>query len=129
MNGNLPVGAVSPLSLSVPGYSTRAPAPPASARSFGAVLAGSPAPGPLPSAPTQAMHDAARTRSLIPLATRLPVAAGEQFAGRALAAADLTVASWLPVTERLAVPVAATRDQANAIVPPDPMSRRVLGRL
>ena len=48
MNGNLPVGAVSPLSLSVPGYSTRAPAPPASARSFGAVLAGSPAPGPLP---------------------------------------------------------------------------------
>jgi hypothetical protein len=128
MNGNLPVGAVSPLSLSVPGYSARAPAP-ASARSFGAVLAGSPAPGPLPSAPTQVLHDAARTRSLIPLATRLPVAAGEQFAGRALAAADLTVAGWPPVTERLAVSVAATRDQAHAIVPPDPMSRRVLGRL
>ena len=130
MNGNLPVGTVSPLPFSTPAYSTGTSAP-VSARSFGAVLAGAPSPAPAPRAPAGAMHDVARTQPLIPLATRLPVAAGEQFTGRSLAAADLSVAGWPPVTERVAVPVAsvATPDQTAAILPPDRMSRWVPGRV
>ncbi len=127
MNGNLPVGTVSPLPFSTPAYSTGTSAP-VSARSFGAALAGAPSPAPAPRASAAAMHDVARTQ---PLATRLPVAAGEQFAGRSLAAADLSVAGWPPVRERVAVPVAsaATLDQTAAILPPDRMSRWVPGRV
>ncbi len=130
MNGHLPVGTVSSLPLSAPAHSAGSAAP-ASTRSFASVLAGSPAPGPRSGAPTEFLPGAARTQPLIPLATCLPVAAGEQFAGRSLAAADLSVAGWPPVTERVAVPVAtaATLDQTAAILPPDRMSRWVPGRV
>jgi len=130
MNGKLPVGTVSPLPFSAPAYSGGTAAP-VSARSCGVVLAGAPSPAPAPRASAGAMHDAARTQPLIPLATRLPVAAGDSFAGRALAVADLSVAGWPPVMGRAAVPVAsaAPLDQAAAILPPDRMSRWVPGRV
>ncbi len=130
MSGNLPIGAISPLPFSAPAYRTGTSAP-VSARSFASVLAGAPSPAPAPGASAGGMHDAARAQRLIPLAIRLPVAAGEQFAGRALAAADLSVALWPPVTERVAVPVAtaATSDQVDAIQPPDRMSRLLPGRV
>jgi hypothetical protein len=130
MSGNLPIGANSPLPFSAPAYRAGTSAP-VSARSFASVLAGAPSPAPAPGASAGGMHDAARAQPLIPLAIRLPVAAGEQFAGRALAAADLSVALWPPVTERVAVPVAtaATSDQAHAIQPPDRMSRLLPGRV
>ncbi len=128
MSSNLPIGANSPRPFSAPAYGAGT-SPPVSARSFAAVLAGAPSPAPVPSAPTGVVQDASRTQSLIPLAMRLPVAAGEQFAGRVLAAADLSVAGWSPVTERVAVPVAtaATLDQVDATRPPDRMSRLVPG--
>lgn len=130
MSGNLPIGAISPLPFAVPAYRTGSSAP-VSARSFASVLAGAPSPAPAPGASAGGMHDGARTQALIPLAIRLPVAAGAQFAGRALAAADLSVALWPPVTERVAVPVAtaATPDQIDAIQPPDRMSRLLPGRV
>ena len=130
MSGNLPIGAISPLPFSAPAYRAGTSAP-VSARSFASVLAGAPSPAPAPGASVGGMHDAALAQPLIPLAIRLPVAAGEQFAGRALAAADLSVALWPPVTERVAVPVAtaATSDQVDAIQPPDRMSRLLPGRV
>jgi hypothetical protein len=130
MSGNLPIGAMSPLPFSAPAYRAGTSAP-VSARSFAAVLAGAPSPAPVPSAPTGVLLDASRTQPLIPLALRLPVAAGDQFAGRALAAGDLSMAGWPPVAERVVVPVAtaATPDQASAVRPPDRMSRLVPGRV
>ena len=131
MSGNLPIGAMSPLPFSAPAHSA-GPAAPASTRSFASALAGSPtSPAPVPGAPTEFLPGAAGMQPLIPLATRLPVAAGDSFAGRALAAADLSLAGWPPVTERVAVPVAsaATLDQTAAILPSDRMSRWVPGRV
>jgi hypothetical protein len=130
MSGNLPIGASSPLPFSSPAYRTGTSAP-VSARSFASVLAGAPSPAPAPGASAGGLHDVARTQPLIPLAIRLPVAAGEQFAGRSLAAADVSVAGWPAVTERVAMPVAtaATLEQVDSIRPPDRMSRLVPGRV
>ena len=130
MSRNLSVGAISPRPFSAPAYRAGASAP-LSGRSFAAVLAGAPSPAPVPSASAGGTHDAVRAQPLIPLASRLPVAAGEHFAGRTLAAADLSVASWPPVTGRVAVPVAtaAHPDQVLAIRPPDRMSRLLPGRV
>lgn len=130
MSGNLPIGAIPPLPFSAPAHCAGTSAP-VSARSFASVLAGAPSPAPVPSASAGSMHDPAHAQALIPLAIRLPVTPGEQFAGRALAAADLSVAHWPPVTDRVAVPVAtaATSDQVDAIQPPDRMSRLLPGRV
>ncbi len=97
---------------------------PHSSQAFASVLASSPSPAPIP--PQAGFQDPARSAPLIPLANQLTVPPGSHFAGRVLAAGDVSVGSWPQVTARTAQPAAtaASADRVVAICPPDRMSPR-----
>ncbi len=97
---------------------------PHSSQAFAAALTGSPAPA--PASPQAALQQASRSAPLIPLATQLSVAPGDHFAGRVLAALDVSIGGWPQVTERTVQPVAAAApaDRVVAICPPDRMNPR-----